>query len=106
MGYYVSSLTMLQSSKCSYAFSCLRTGECPSAAKCQVAEGNNYTVLLKNSEPLPTCPYRFGVGRMQFCTCPTFVALYQQKKDTRSGAIYPQRRRPEKYNKQGELYEQ
>ncbi len=104
MAYYVSSRTMLQSSKCSHAYSCLKTGDCPSVSKCEVAEGNEYMVCLKNSESLEACPYRFGVGRMQFCTCPTFVAVHRQKKDMRSGANYPLRRRPEKYNNQGELY--
>lgn len=93
MSYYVSSLVLLQSSKCSYAFSCLKTGECASPAQCKAEERQGDMLLLKNKEALSTCPYRLGVGIRQFCTCPTFVALHQQKKDMRSEAAYGAKRR-------------
>ena len=80
MGYYVSSLTMLQSANCPHAFSCLQTGECASAARCKMAEVNSTMALLTNKDPLETCSYRLAVGPRQFCMCPTFVALSNQKK--------------------------
>ncbi|MBU0681877.1 MAG: hypothetical protein KKD73_10705 [Proteobacteria bacterium] len=98
MGYYVSSLVMLQSSKCSSAFACLKTGECVNPAHCQVEEGNNTMVLLKNREPLASCSYRFEADGWQFCTCPTFVALHQQKQDMRRASSYTGRPSLEMYN--------
>jgi hypothetical protein len=92
MGYYVSSLVLLQSSKCSYAFSCLKTGECASPGQCQGAEAHGSMLLLKNKEALPSCPYRLEVGASQFCTCPTFVALHRQKQDMRNEASYLKRK--------------
>lgn len=79
MGYYVSSLAMLQSSKCPHAFSCLKTGKCASPSRCEVAEVDETMLLLKNSEPLEACPYRLGIDARQFCICPTLVVLHQQK---------------------------
>ncbi len=79
MDYHVSSLALLQSRKCTHAFSCLKTGECPSLSQCKAAEGISTMVLLKNREPLATCPYRMELGHSQFCVCPTFTALQQQK---------------------------
>lgn len=80
MSYYVSSLTLLQSSNCPYAFSCLKSGECASPARCEMTEVNSSMVLLSNTKSLETCPYRLGVGLRQFCVCPTFVELSQQKR--------------------------
>ena len=96
MGYYVSSLTMLQSAKCPHAFSCLQTGECASTAGCKMAEVNNTMALLENTEPLETCPYRLGIGHRQFCMCPTFVALSHQKKAMRRETFLPPGRTVEK----------
>lgn len=83
MAYYVSSLVLLQSSKCPSAFSCLKKGECANPARCQVADGRNDSILfLENTESLETCPYRLSMGSRQFCVCPTLIALYKQKNDT------------------------
>ena len=79
MAYYVSSLVLLQSSKCSSAFSCLKKGECVNPARCKVAERNDSILFLENTESLETCPYRLSMGPRQFCVCPTLIALYKQK---------------------------
>ncbi len=60
-------------------------------------------VLLKNKEPLERCPYRLGVGSKQFCMCPTYVELSQQKKDLADKEKYSVRRRADTYNHNGEI---
>ena len=88
MGYYVSSLTLLQSSKCPHGFLCVKTGKCANPARCEGAGGNKSMVLLKNTEPLHTCPYRLEVGPRQFCICPTFIALNKQITDVNNESKY------------------
>jgi hypothetical protein len=104
MGYYVSSLAMLQSAKCPHAFACLKTGKCASPSRCEAAEIDDTMVLLKNSEPLERCPYRLGIGARQFCTCPTFVALCQQKQFM-NDKPYQGKPRSKRYDNEGEYYE-
>ncbi len=103
MSYYVSSLTLLQTSNCPYAFRCLKTGECASPARCETDKMQGLMVLLKNKDPLERCPYRLGVGPKQFCMCPTYVELNQQKKDLADKEKYSVRRRADTYNNHGEI---
>jgi len=67
-----------ETTKCPHEFSCLSTGQCGHADKCEVQSADGKNVLFLASEEQRACPYRIPFGRGQLCTCPTRYFIYKQ----------------------------